>query len=91
MIRRRLDAAVGPSQVLARSRAKNAGSGVSLGPALFNRSVAGELAFGEIAQHHGGPLRRMARDSSAEADLDIVGMRAEHEQVDQNRSPPQMM
>src|SRR5947209_3008694 len=72
MIGRRFDPAVGPSQVLARSGAEYAGSGVSLRPTLFNGSVAGELAFGEIAKHHVAAFGRMPRDGRAETDFDVI-------------------
>ena len=51
---------------------------------LVGRAVARHLARGQIAQADGVPRRRVPRDRAAEADLDVVGMRSEHQQIDRH-------
>ena len=48
---------------------------------LLGRAVAAHLACREIAETDGGPGSCMARYRSAETDLEIVGMRTEHEEI----------
>ena len=46
---------------------------------LFGRAVARQLGARQIAQPDRAALRRVPRDRSAKADLDIVGMRTKDE------------
>jgi hypothetical protein len=77
-----VDAAVGPAEVLAPGRAKQARGGFALAQALVRRAVRSELADREIAEPDRASLGRVPRDRAAEADLQVVRVRTEDQQVE---------
>src|SRR5262249_47411057 len=85
--RRRLDAAVGPLQVLAERGAEDPRRGGGLAASHLDRSVARELALRQIAEADSIARGGVARDGAAEAGLDPVGVRAEDEEGNRHSSP----
>ena len=51
------------------------------GEPLIDRAVAPHFTGGEIAQPDAQPHRCVLRDAAAHPDLEIVGMRAEYEEI----------
>ena len=68
----------------ARARRARARGGGRFRLPLFGRAVARQLASGQIAQPDAVARRRVTRDGAAKADFDVVGMRAEHQQIDRH-------
>ncbi len=68
-------------QVHAPRGAEHRARGFGFRQALLDGAVAAHLAGGQIAQSHPVPQRRMLGNDAAEADLDVVGMRTECEDV----------
>src|SRR5262249_41620060 len=85
-VRRFGDAAVGPAEVLTPRGAEYACRFERFSAPLLARAVARQFAFGQIAEADGVSSGRVARDRAAEADLDVVGMRTENEQVQRHGS-----
>ena len=80
------DPAIGPAQIHAPSRAQDSPRRLRFSEALVDRSVAPHFTSGQIAQPHTVTECRVPRDSSAGAYLDVVGVRAEKQQIDRVRS-----
>jgi hypothetical protein len=76
------DLAVRPAQVLTPDGAKLRTRGVSLGEPLFDRSVRAQLPRRQIAEPDTETARDVTRNRAAGANLDVVGMRSEYEQID---------
>src|SRR6266850_2690740 len=80
------DGAVGPFQILAKACAEHVPRGRRFCPALLDGAVARKLAFREIAQTDLMSCGGVTRDRAAQANLDIVGVRTEDEQIDRHSS-----
>jgi hypothetical protein len=80
-LRRGRDRAVGPLEILAKGGAEHARRGGAFFHPSSRRAVAAQFARGQIAQADGIPLGGVPGDRAAEANLEIVGVRAEDEQV----------
>ena len=78
------DPAIGPAEVLAPGRPEHLARGLGLLQPLLDRAVAAHLAGGEIAEADAEPERGMARDDAARADFEVVGMRAEDEEINRH-------
>ena len=76
------DAAVGPAQVDAPGGAEHLAGIFSFALALVGRAVRAQLAACQVAEPDAIAARRMDGHGSGQADLDVVGMRAEGEEVD---------
>ncbi len=72
----------GQPQVLAPRRAERRARRFALGQPLLDGAVAAHLAGGQVAEPDHVPERDMPRDGAAETDFEVVGMRAEDEQID---------
>jgi hypothetical protein len=72
---------VGRVQIDAPRRPEDDRRGLRLRQPLFDRTVAPHLPRREIAEPDAKAEIHMTRDSAAEADLDVVGMRPEDEQI----------
>ena len=77
-----VDAPVRPSEVEAPLRTQHRAGRFTFGLAFLGRTVRAQLAAREIAEPDAPALSRVKRNGPAEPDLDVVGMRAEYEQVD---------
>ena len=75
------DAPIGPPQVLAEPRAEHSASRFRFLEPDVRRAVAAHLAGGQIAQPDRQTERHVMRNRSAEADLEIVGMRTDRQEV----------
>ena len=78
------DPAIGPAQIHAPSRAQDSSRRLRFSQALVDGAVAAHFARGQIAQPDTVTECRVARDSAAGADLDVVGVGAENQQVDRD-------
>ena len=76
------DAAVGPLEIFAPCGAENFARGLRLGEPFGHGSVAAHFAGGEIAQSDAQAVGDVTRNRPAEADLEVIGMGAEDEQID---------
>jgi hypothetical protein len=76
------DVPVGPAKILAPGGPEDACRRGRLIVSHRNRAVGRHFPFGEIAQTDDVAGGGVAGDRAAEPDLDVVGMRAEYEQVD---------
>ena len=76
------DAAVGPAQVDAPGGAEHLAGIFSFALALVGRAVRAQLAACQVAETDAIAARRMDGHGSGQADLDVVGMRAEGQEVD---------
>ena len=75
------DAAVGPTQVDAPGRAEHPAGIFSFPLALVGRAVRAQLAARQVAETGAIAARRMDGHGSGQADLDVVGVWAEGEEV----------
>src|SRR5262245_755909 len=75
------DATVGPAQVFAPGGAEYVGGGGRFAQPDFRRPVAAQLAGGQIAETDRSSFSRMTSDGSAQANLNVVGVWPEHQQV----------
>ena len=73
---------VGQPQVHPPVGAQHHARRLGLALALGGRAVAAHLAAREVAESHAQAFGDMMRDGRAHADLDVVGMGAEGEEVD---------
>src|SRR5688572_3715155 len=76
------DIAVGQAEVLAPACAQHLASRLAFLETLLRRAIGAELSPGQVAQADAMAERHMFCDRAAETDFEIVGMRAEHEQID---------
>ena len=91
MIRRRADRAVGQSQVHAPRRAEHRARRLGLGEPFLDGPVAAHLAGRQIAEPDAMTERGVLGDDAADADLDVVGMRPDGQQInrgDRHRVQP---
>src|SRR5690606_17995633 len=75
------DAAVGPAEVDPPGDAEHFGGRLCFGKSLVRRAVAAEFTSRQVAEAHCVACRRMPCDGAAEANLDVVGVWAEGEDV----------
>jgi hypothetical protein len=75
------DGAIGPPEILSPGRTQDNACGFRFGEAFVGRSVRCHLAAREIAQADPMTKRRMLGNRPAKADLDVIRVRAEHQQV----------
>jgi hypothetical protein len=73
---------IGPAKILAPAHAKQLRRIVGFAPPFIGRAIRAELAGAEIAQAHAVTLGDMLRDRCAHANLAVIGMGAEHDQID---------
>ena len=78
------DRAVGPRQVFAPGGAEHASRRIRLEAPLLEGAIARQLALGQIAQSDAIAGGGVPCDRAAKSDFDVVGMRAEHEQLDRH-------
>ena len=76
------DRAVGQREILAPRRAQHRARRLGLPDALIRSAVARHLAARQIAQPDRVTERRMLGERAAEPNLQIVGMRAERQQIE---------
>ena len=57
----------------------------NFGKAFVDGTVAAHFTGREVAQTHSVPERHMTRDGATHANLDVVGMRTEEQQIDRVR------
>ena len=76
------DPAIRPAEVLAPRGAEHDARGLRLAHPLLGRAVAAHLAGREIAQADGSPFGGVPGDGAAQADLEVVGVRTEHQKVE---------
>jgi len=77
----RSDGPIRQPQVGAPRRAEHRARRLGLGEPLGHGAVAAHLAGGQVAQTDAVPQAYVLGHGAADADLDVVGMRAEHEQI----------
>jgi hypothetical protein len=82
LIRGASDRAIRPAQVDPPRRAEHRSRRLCFREPLLDGAIAAHLAGGEIAEPHAIALLHVARDRSAEPDLEVVRVRAEDEEVD---------
>ena len=78
------DPAIGPAQVVPPYRAEHQPRSLCFSEPLLDRPVAAHLSRGEIAQADASALRAVARHRAAQADLEVVGMGAEDQEIDRH-------
>ena len=83
-VRRIGNRAVGPLQVFAPHRTEQVCGRIGLEPALLDGPIARQFAPRQIAQPHTMTGGCMPCDGAAKPDLDVVGMRPEHQQVNRH-------
>src|ERR1700704_4595272 len=76
------DFSIGPAQVFAPGGTKDLARRFRFGQPLVHGPVAAHLAGGQIAQPDAQAERRMMSNRAAQADFEIVRMRAEDEKID---------
>jgi hypothetical protein len=86
VLRARSDRTIGQPQIRAPRRAEHRARRLGLGEPLVHRAVAAHLSRREIAQADTRAEPRVLGDGAAHADIDVVGVRAEHQQVHRHRS-----
>jgi hypothetical protein len=76
------DSTIGPVEVVAPDGVQHEARRFGLGNPLLDGAVAAQLAGRQIAQSDALSGCRVARDRARKADLDVVGVRSEGEQID---------